>query len=273
MPGFLSKTSREVMEFITEAVFSERYARRNGLLQSIDPRVKLISLFVLVATVVSMQSIPSLLFFYTISLILAFLTGIPPLEFTKRVWVFIPIFTGIIALPSIFMLPGNPAFTLPYLGWSASWEGIHWAAVFTLRVATAVSYAILFTMTSRWNDVISGLASFRVPGVVITIATLAYRYIFLLAKLLLDSMDARRARLAGELGMRESWKEAGKHIGATFIKANALGEDIYYAMLARGYANEVPELRDFKLKRADYAFSLATAALVVMGIALRRGLL
>lgn len=267
MGGLIESTVEEVLRFTTEAVFSERYARREGLLQRADPRVKLLSLLVLVSTVVSLGSIPLLIFFYIVPLAFAVLSRIRVLDFVRRVWLFVPIFTGIIAVPSIFMIPGKPIFTLPVLGLSASREGLLWAALFTLRVATAVSYAILFTMTTRWNDFTSSLASLGVPGVVITITTLAYRYLFLLAKLLLDAMHARRARLAGELGMVESWKEAGKHIGATFIKASSLGEDVYYAMLARGYSNEVPAGRDFRLGRTDYAlvaFTLSLTALALM---------
>ncbi len=51
------------------------------------------------------------------------------------------------------MVPGDTAFKV--LGLTVTWEGIRWAVLFTLRVATAVSYAILFTMTSRWNEIVS----------------------------------------------------------------------------------------------------------------------
>ncbi|WP_456423110.1 cobalt ECF transporter T component CbiQ [Thermococcus sp.] len=269
--GFLEDTAREVLEFTTDAVFSERYAQKDGLLQELDPRLKVVSLVLMVGTVVSLQNVRAIVLFYVLALVLAVLSKLPVLEFTKRVWVFIPIFTGIIALPSIFMIPGETAFRA--LGLTATWNGIHWAVLFTLRVATAVSYAILFTMTSRWNDIISALAYFRIPGMVITIATLTYRYIFLLAKLLLDAMHARRARLAGELGMVESWKEAGRHIGATFIKANAIGEELYYAMLSRGYTNEVQPLNEFRFEFGDYVFAILTVLLVAITIAFTRGLL
>ena len=269
--GFLEETAREVLEFTTEAVFSERYAQKDGLLQKLDPRVKIACLTVLIATVVFLQDIGAIITFYLLALTLAVLSKLPTIEFTKRVWLFIPIFSGILAVPSIFMLPGETAFKI--LGLTATWEGIRWAVLFTLRVATAVSYAILFTMTSRWNEIVSALASFRVPGMVITITTLTYRYIFLLAKLLLDAMHARRARLAGELGKVESWKEAGKHIGATFIKANALGEELYHAMLSRGYVNEVQPLGEFRFKGLDYTFSALTVLTVVLTVAFTRGLL
>ncbi len=266
MEGLLESTAREVLEFTTEAVFSERYARKSGLLQQADPRVKLLSLLILVTVVVSLRNIYVILFFYTVPLIFALLSHIRVSYFIKRVWFFIPVFTGLIAVPSIFMIPGRPVFTLPFTEWSASWEGLTWAALFTLRVATAVSYAILFTMTTRWKDFVSALTSLRVPGAVITITTLAYRYIFLLAKLLLDSMHARRSRLAGNLGLVESWKEAGKHMGATFIKANSLGEEVYYAMLARGYSNDTLRSEELKIGKTDYALAVFTLILLALAV-------
>ncbi len=266
MGGFLESTAREVLEFTTEAVFSERYARKNGLLQRADPRVKLLSLLILVTAVVSLRNIYIILFFYIIPPVFAILSHVRVSEFVKRVWFFVPLFTGLIAIPSIFMIPGRPILTVPLTGWSASWEGLVWAALFTLRVATAVSYAILFTMTTRWRDFVSALSSLKVPGVLITITTLAYRYIFLLAKLLLDSMHARRSRLAGDMGLVESWKEAGKHIGATFIKANSLGEEVYYAMLARGYSNESLHPDGLKIERADYALAAFTLILLILAV-------
>jgi len=269
--GFLEETAGEVLEFTLKAFFSERYARRDGLLQRIDPRVKVFSLVAIVSTVVSLGRIDAILAFYFLALALAVLSRLPVVEFTKRAWLFIPIFTGLVILPSMFLLPGEPVFRVFNL--TASREGIHWAVLFTLRVATSLHYAMLFTMTSRWNEVVSALAFFRVPGRVITITTLTYRYVFLLAKLLLDAMHARRARLAGELDTVESWKETGRHIGATFIKANALGEDIYYAMLSRGYANEIQPLREFEAGKVDYAFSAFTVLLVVLTFVLARGLL
>ncbi len=266
--GLFEDTAKEVLEFTTNAVFSEAYARESGLLQRLDPRLKVVTLIVFVSLVVSIEELKLIMAFYVLALVLALLSRLPVLEFTKRVWVFIPIFTGVIAIPSIFMIPGNTAFRIFWL--RASWQGIHWAVIFTLRVATAVSYAILFTMTSRWNEIISALAWFRIPGMVITIATITYRYIFLLAKLLLDAMHARRARLTGELGTIESWKEAGKHIGATFIRANALGEELYYAMLSRGYANEVTPIKDFEFKSSDYTFSVFVALVVFLTIIFMR---
>jgi cobalt/nickel transport system permease protein len=121
-------------------------------------------------------------------------------------------------------------------------------------------------MTTRWKDFVSALTSLRVPGAVITITTLAYRYIFLLAKLLLDSMHARRSRLAGDLGLVESWKEAGKHMGATFIKANSLGEEVYYAMLARGYSNETLRSEGLKIEKTDYALAVFTLILLALAV-------
>ncbi len=267
MSKLIDKTVEEVASFIREAVFSERYAGREGFLQSVDPRAKLIALLISISVVVGARHIAVILFLYFLPLVMAALSGIPLRYFIKRVWVFVPIFTGIIALPVIFnvITPGRPIILLwnsPYIAVTA--EGLHAAAIFTLRVAAAVSYAILLTITTKWSDVMKALSDFRVPGIVITITTLTYRYIFLLLSILLDSMYSRRSRLCRKLGMVESWKEAGKNMGALFIKTQMMGEDLYYAMLSRGYLHSARSLNEFEFRKSDALF--LTSAVLLMAV-------
>ncbi|WP_461866096.1 cobalt ECF transporter T component CbiQ [Thermococcus sp.] len=267
MSKLIDKTVEEVISFIREAVFSEEYAENRGLLQSLDPRVKLIALLISISVVVGVGHIKTLLLLYSIPLVMAALSGIPLIYFLKRVWVFIPIFTGIIAIPVIFnvITPGRPILVLwssPYIAVTA--EGLHAAVIFTLRVATAVSYAILLTITTKWSDVMKALSDFKVPGIVITITTLTYRYIFLLINILLDSMYSRKSRLCKKLGMVESWKEAGKNMGAVFIKTQMMGEDIYYAMLSRGYLHSAKSLNEFKFRKSDAIF--LTLTILIMSV-------
>ncbi len=265
MSKLIDKTVEEVISFIKEAVFSEKYAQNRGLLQSLDPRAKLIALLISISVVVGVGHIKTLLLLYSIPLLMATLSGIPPTYFLKRVWVFIPLFTGIIAIPAIFnvITPGRALLVIwrsPYI--AITEEGLHAAGLFTLRVATAVSYAILLTITTKWSDVMKALSDFKIPGTVITITTLTYRYIFLLINILLDSMYSRRSRLCRKLRMVESWKEAGKNMGAVFIKTQMMGEDIYYAMLSRGYLHSAKSLNEFKFKKRDAIFLTLTIFLM-----------
>jgi len=100
--SFGKKTIDGALSFFRESLISETFAKRKGLLQSLDPRVKLISMFVLVVGVTFMTSPWVLLVIYLLTLVLAYFSKIEVLWFVKRVWVFIPIFAGVIVIPMLF---------------------------------------------------------------------------------------------------------------------------------------------------------------------------
>jgi len=101
------------MQFL-QVIFLQDRVSRQGFLQRLDPRTKIITFFILLLITAWIRQLNFLLFFYFFTLVLAVISNIPLGFFIKRVWVFIPIFTGIIAIPAIFNIvtPGKPVFTL-----------------------------------------------------------------------------------------------------------------------------------------------------------------
>ena len=79
-------------------------------LQSLDPRSKLISILAIIFATSLIGDLRILIFVYGLTLLFCYLSKIEILFFIKRVWLFIPIFAGIIAIPmtlNIF-LAGDP---------------------------------------------------------------------------------------------------------------------------------------------------------------------
>ncbi|NPA63185.1 MAG: cobalt ECF transporter T component CbiQ [Methanococci archaeon] len=264
------KTIEHVIKYLNESIFFEKYTKSEGLLQSLESRVKIISLVIFIVGSVLSKHILTLLIFNAIALLLAYLSNIPMYQYLKRVYVFIPIFAGLIAIPVMFniMTPGKDLIVLlnnPHI--SITYEGVKYAITFTLRVATCVSFAVLIPITTQWNKVTSAMHKLGIPEVVITITNLAYRYIFLLLNFILDMMYSRKSRAIKKLGMVESWKEAGKAIGALFIKTYQMGEETYYAMLSRGYTGEIKHIYMEKITSKDIlflAFSIIITAILVL---------
>ncbi len=222
------------------------------------------------------KNIITLIIFNIIALLLAYLSNIPIKYYLKRVYIFIPIFAGIISIPVIFnfVTPGHDILVIlnnPHI--SITYEGVIYAITFTLRVATCVSYAILIPMTTQWNKVTYAIGKLGVPDIVITITNLAYRYIFLLLNFVLDMMSSRKSRSIRKLGMLESWILGGKAIGALFIKTYEMGEDTYYAMLSRGYTGEIKYIYNEKITIKDILFLIFSIILVVLLLLFDRGIL
>jgi cobalt/nickel transport system permease protein len=116
--SFVGKTIDGILGFMEEAFVSESFSKRDGLLQSLDPRAKLISILALVFATTLIGDLRILIFIYLLTLLFSYLSKIDVLFFIKRVWLFIPIFAGIIAIPMIFnfFFPGDPLIRLANFG-------------------------------------------------------------------------------------------------------------------------------------------------------------
>src|SRR5579884_2134412 len=105
---FVAKTINGVTETVERAVYTEEYARRDELLQRVDPRAKL-GVFLLAVLVVGLaHSLGTILALYALALALGLASRLPASLLLKRVLFGIPLFAGIVALPALLLGHGAP---------------------------------------------------------------------------------------------------------------------------------------------------------------------
>ena len=100
----------DITATLEKAVFSEELARKDGFLQNIDPRVKVITFLALLLAVGLSKGLLIIVALYFLTLILAWHSWIPLGFFIKRVWLFMPFFTGIVALPALADDPDSKGY-------------------------------------------------------------------------------------------------------------------------------------------------------------------
>ena len=264
--GFLEKTINDIAEVLRESVFSEQLAGAGGMLQNIDPRVKLVTAAFLLLITAVVRHIPTLLGLYIFTLMLAYFSRVPLMFFVKRVWFFIPFFTGLVVLPSIFnfIRPGDPFINLINFGHPVNIGFLHFPAVIAitrqgltgagliiLRVGVSVSLAVLLTITSRWAELLKALRVFFIPRIFVMVLEMTYRYIFLLLTVITDMYTARKSRSFGAGTTKENRRFISAGIGNVFGKAYYLSEEIHDAMISRGYTGEAKVVSTFKIKAQD----------------------
>jgi len=289
MSKFADKSLAEIVNYIKDAVFSEEYARREGFLQGIDQKVKFISFLVLIVATIFAHNVYIIMVFFSASLILASLSRIPLRFYIPRVLIFIPLFTGIVALPYIFNIfqpyEGTPLIVLhdfqrvielpllrPFSRIEITREGVFWASTFLARVTTAVSYAILLMLTTRWSDLVNTLSALRFPKMFVLILGMAYRYIFLLLDTIAKMLFSRKSRAVGKESSVSSWKLNAGIIGALFLKSYDMSENIYLAMLSRGFngdfshfhADSDPIMKDYLFLTIVLVFCISSLVMEVM---------
>ena len=263
---FLDKTLLTVANVAEQSLFSEAFAFRKGMLQALDVRTKLLT-FLAILVLISFLHRPGVLWLlYGLSLVLAAISRVDLAFFLRRVWFFVPLFTAAIVLPALLNIvtPGDPLWVLAKLPRSYTWgpytipaeiavtrQGLWGAIVFVSRVAASVSFAVLFTLTTRWSEVFAGLRSLFVPRVFIVTLQMTERYLFVFLRLIQDMYRARKSRTIRPRtpAAERSW--TASRIGVTFKKSIDLGEDIYKAMLSRGFHGEYRSLSRARLAVAD----------------------
>jgi cobalt ECF transporter T component CbiQ len=263
--GTIERTLADLSHTMEQSLFAEELAGHTGLLQGLDPRVKVISLIVLLVAVALSHSLLVIAALYLLALVLAWRSALPMGTFVTRVWLFLPFFTGIVALPALFLTPGPALVTLP-LGVAITRTGVQTAAFLLLRVSTSVSLAALLVLTTAWNDVLKALSVLRIPDAIILVLGMTYRYIHLLLRTADDMFLSRKSRVVGRLGGTTERHVVGASAGVLLEKSLQLSSEVYLAMQSRGFRGHSYSLTTFHMRKRDWlalAMALCVAVLAI----------
>ena len=272
--GYVAKTLTGVANVVRRAIFSDDVATAPGVLQQIDAPVKVVALFGLLVVAALLHTIPVLGAMYLGAVVLALASRVPFGMFITRVWLFVPIFTGIVVLPATLSLITPGEIVVPLGTWfgtavGLTAEGLESAGLIVTRAALSISLVVLLTLTTQWSRLLAALRSLFVPTTVILVLSMSYRYLFHLLTSVDDMYTARRARTVGaESGVASSRRFVAASAGALFGKAHAMSEEVYLAMVSRGYTGNVRTLTPPRVRRRDALFGavcVLVAALTLWG--------
>ena len=266
--NILEQTLHGITEAIEHAVFAEQISAHAGLLQSLDARVKVVSMLALLIGVSLSHSLLVIAGVYLLVLILAWSSAIPVDFFIKRVWLVLPFFTGLAVIPALFITPGPALLHLP-LGLVITQTGLNTVLFLLLRVSTSVSLTLLLILTTPWNTVLSALSVLYLPDVFILVLGMTYRYIYLLLHLANDMFLSRRSRVVGYLSTADNQRVLAA-ISATLLgKSLDMSSEVYLAMVSRGFRGSIIALKPFQMRAKDWwwlsVFLAIAAFVVVMG--------
>ena len=265
----IEKTLADLTQALEHSLFAENISRQPGLLQSLDPRVKVLSVLALLIAVGLSRSLLVLLGLYAVTLVLAWRSTVPLGFFVKRVWLFMPFFTGLIALPAFFITPGPALVSLP-LGLVITRTGAMTALFLLMRVSTSVSLGVLLVLTTAWPTLLKALSVLRVPEGFILVLGMTYRYIYLLLLTAEDMFLSRKSRMVGRMTSAEERHVLAASAGTLLNKSLHLSGEVYLAMQSRGYRGEAHTLDTFRMRTRDWLWAAVIAAIAAGAIWLGR---
>jgi len=265
--GFIELTLQGFARAVSRALVSEQLVKECGLLQALDPRVRLLGVLSLVLAVTLSRRLLVVLGLFVLALCISLASRVKLRSLTGRVWLVAFGFTGFIALPALFTTPGTTAFRMGPL--AATQQGLLTALRLILRVEAAVTLSTALVLCTRWTHLLKALRSLGMPAEVVTMLAMTYRYIFLLIETASQMFESRQSRMVARLGAAEQRRLAARTAGVLFSKTLDLSNDVYLAMQSRGFRGEMELIAEFRMKPIDYAvlalFFLAAGIFIFLG--------
>ncbi len=275
-PRFLRRAVGGFARVLEEMLAHEQRAEAPGLLQSLDPRAKLLGLFALLVTATLLQRPVSLAAAYAFALLLGLASGLP-VRRLLRASLTLPLFSAALLAPAALNLvtPGRTVLTLGHLAHShlGPWAlppvltltapGLFVAGRFLLRIGACVTFALLLTATTRPDRLFRGLRGLGLPRVFVLLLGMMVNYLAVFLRAAQEIHLARISRTAalGPTRREQAWVAAG--VGSLLRRTHALGQAVFRAMLSRGYTGEARLLHLARGSSQDWLFLSAAVIFII----------
>ncbi len=226
----------------------ERFSDQDSPLHCWDTRIKLISIFVLIISVVIAEKISQALAGLAVSVLLVLISGLPPrhvLSFIKWPFVFL--------LPLLVILPltAEGEILFDFRSLNISLQGLHLGLLFIVRGTAAALLALIMMGTAPFNVNINALRSLGLPGPLTQIFLFTYRYLFLIYE---ELQTMRRSLDSKGFEIRSNARSArilATAIAMLLIRGYERSEYVFNAMLSRGYQGSLPSIQRQKIGPSD----------------------
>jgi cobalt/nickel transport system permease protein len=229
-------------------------------LRRLDPRWKLAALLLGTALVVAVRTLPPAGLALAAALVLAAVARLPWRWYLRRVAA-VGLFVGLFTLPLPFLLSGpGPAWELGPV--AVSGHGLRLALLVAGKALTVLTLMLVLLTSAPLEETLKAAHALRVPGLLVQLAVLTYRYVFVLAGELGRLRVALRVRGYRNRADRHSYRTVGHVAGALLVRGYERAERVGQAMRCRGFAGRFHALAEFRTTAADVA-----AFLVIVGCA------
>jgi cobalt/nickel transport system permease protein len=236
-------------------VFEHLGGRSDGLGRC-DPRWKLASLAIAAAAVASLRSVPAAGAAVALALVLARAGGLPGRWLLSRLAVVAVLLAPFALLP---LLPAaGPSWGWGFLRvWPA---GLELALLLAAKALALTTLVLALAATSPLPDTLKAAQSLRVPGLLIHLALLAYRYVFLLAAEFGRLRTALRVRGFRARASAHTYRTVGHVTGILLLRAAERAERVGQAMRCRGFDGRWRSLHQWRTTATDIALLAGVGA-------------
>jgi cobalt/nickel transport system permease protein len=237
----------------------------DSVLRRFDPRWKLAALSMAIAAVVPLSHPLPTLAAFAGALLLTCLARLPLRWCWRRVQILLPLLAGLVLFLPLVLHDDGPAWHL----WNVrlSLYGLLAALRVALKALTILSLALVLVGTTPLPDLFKAAHALRLPGFLVQLTALTYRYIFLVVEEFGRLRTALRVRGFRSRASLHSYRVVGHVTGTLLVRSAERAERVGQALRCRGFDGRFRSLAEFHTSWRDvllFSVIMVTAASLVL---------
>lgn len=234
--------------------FIDAQGENRRLLVALDGRIKLVLLVAALLLNLTAGGLQTSLLLLGLAAALVRVAGVAASAFLRRMAV--PALLATVALVSqlLWFRQGATllAFELGPIALLVTAGGLWRGLEIALRLLGGMGVLLFFSLTTPLPELLRAARFFRTPPVLVELALIMYRYVFLLLEEGTRIRSAQRSRL-GFVDLRSSLRSAGILGGMLVLRSYDRAERSFAAMRCRGYNGELPARQPGAVPGRDWA--------------------
>jgi cobalt/nickel transport system permease protein len=220
-------------------------------LRRLDPRWKLAGLLLAAAAAATVRTPPAAAAVLAGAVLLAVLGRLPRRWYLARLGAVLGFLALFVAFLPFLVRDDGPGLDLGPV--RLSWQGVAVAGVLCMRAAALVTFVLVALATAPLADTLKAAHALRLPGLLVQLAVLTYRYVFVLADELGRLRVALRVRGYRNRMTRHSYRTIGHVAGTLLVRGAERAERVGQAMRCRGFDGRFRSLAAFRTTAVDVA--------------------
>lgn len=172
--------------------------------------------------------------------------------------VFLVLLPAAVLLP-LSWIPSPDSWRLGVIYFSP--EGFRLVVLIFLKAAALILLLQVILVTAPLTTTLKAAHHLHVPGLIVQILMLSYRYVYVLGDELSRLRTALRVRGFRNRPTRHAYRTVGHLAGTLLVRGYERAERVGHAMTCRGYQGRFHALTQFQTRVGDVAFFLLLAVL------------
>lgn len=249
----------------------DHYAINNELSKTNIYYKLLFTIITIIVNLLSQSYIVPIIIFLFVSFLILYKAKIPIKVYS--IFMATPIAFGLISLVfmALFFGEGTQILKLGIFGWGVTASGFNLGILLLARILGGVSCIGFLVLTTPVNRLFIVAENLRIPKIIIDIALLMYRFIFMFLESAVVMYNAQKTRL-GYYNYKNSFYCLGILASMIFIRTWDQGDISFNALKSRGYDGEINLLNNEKsiheISKINIFLLVLFEALLIIGIIL-----